>query len=128
MKLNKTFTSIKSGRNTSVTIDCMTFNGDNIIGDKIIMQDGEVIVDGVIQAGELVGDVKIVINGDVKNIETSSGNVEVRGNVSELIETQSGDVTIGGEVNGHIDTMSGVVSARAIHGSVRTMSGDIRQG
>lgn len=67
--------SIK-GRNTSVAIDGVTF-----YGDSIIMRDGKVIVDGAVQPCELVGGVKIVLNGDVGNTETSSGNVEVRGNV-----------------------------------------------
>ncbi len=54
----------------------------------------------------------------------SCGRIEVIGNVSN-IKTQSGDVEISGDVSGSVQTMSGDVECGNIGGSVSTMSGDI---
>ena len=102
---------------TSVSIDGKTFSGNNI---TII--NGEVIIDGVTQDGELTGDINVVVNGNVDRIENSIGTVTANavGNVS----TQSGDVNCD-DVSGSVSTMSGDVYCDSISGNVSTMSGDI---
>jgi len=105
-------------RNGRITIDGRTFKGNNVS-----ISNGKVTVDGVVQDGELVGEVNVTIHGDVEHIENASGKVVAQRAGS--IHTQSGDVECG-DVGGSIQTMSGDVNSGAVGGSVSTMSGDIR--
>lgn len=102
-----------------IVIDGREFRGKNIsiTGKKVI-------VDGVEQDGELIGDVKIDIHGDVEKIDSGSGSVTVSGSCG-TVQTMSGDVECG-NVSGNVKTMSGDVTCGSIGGSVSTMSGDIR--
>jgi hypothetical protein len=109
--------NMKNGR---VVIDGKEFRGNNV---SII--NGKVTVDGIKQDGELVGDINIVVHGDVERIENSSGVVKAN-NVGN-IKTQSGDVECSA-VSGSVQTMSGDVTCGDIKGSVSTMSGDIIRG
>lgn len=111
---------ITSNGSASITIDGRTFKGNNvsIIGNKVV-------IDGVEQSGELVGNIRITVNGNVDNIETTSGDIEVRGAVGE-VETTSGDVIVHSNISGSVKTMSGDVTAGSIGGNVKTMSGDIK--
>jgi DUF4097 and DUF4098 domain-containing protein YvlB len=49
---------------------------------------------------------KVTVTGNVSAIKTTSGNIEVKGNVAHNIKTVSGDVKCG-EVKGNIQTVSG---------------------
>lgn len=104
---------------SSVTIDGKTFTGRSvsIVGNKVV-------VDGVEQAGELVGPVRITVNGNAESVESGSGRIEVAGSAGR-VKTMSGDVHCG-DVTGDVGTMSGDVTCGAIRGSVKTMSGYIR--
>lgn len=103
---------------SSVTIDGRTFTGRSISinGDKVV-------IDGVEQAGALVGPVSVTVNGNAESVEIESGKVEVAGTVGR-VKTMSGDVCCG-DVTGDVSTMSGDVTCGAIGGSAKTMSGDI---
>ncbi len=122
--------------NGNVTIDGKTFSGRNIQ-----INNSKVIIDGVVQDGELVGDVNITVEGDVESIENSCGNVIAR-NVGDIktasgrvkcevvgrsVVTVSGDVNCG-NVEGSVKTASGDVECKDIKGSVNTVSGDICRG
>lgn len=109
--------NMKSGGR--IVIDGREFTGNNISIVK-----GKVTVDGVVQDGQLVGDVKIDVYGDVVKLDAGSGNVTVSG-TCEQVSTMSGDVQCG-DVHGNIKTMSGDVTCGTIGGSVSTMSGSIR--
>lgn len=102
-----------------VIIDGREFTGRsiNIVGNKVV-------VDGVVQEGDLVGDVKIDVYGDVERLDAGSGNVTVSGSCGQ-VSTMSGGVECG-DVTGNVKTMSGDVTCGAIAGGVSTMSGDIR--
>lgn len=105
--------------NGRIVIDGREFRGKNlsIVGNKVI-------VDGVEQDGELVGDVKIDIHGDVDRIDAGIGSVTVSGNCG-TISTMSGNVECG-NVSGMVKTMSGDVTCGDVSGGVSTMSGNIR--
>lgn len=103
MKIWNKLMRIISGGNSTVTINGVTYTGSNV---SIV--NGKVVVDGNNQEQALIGPISVVVNGDVAEVETMSGDVTIHGNVS-------GDVT----------TMSGNVVAKAIAGSVETMSGNI---
>ena len=103
-----------SGR---VVIDGKEFSGSNIS-----INGNKVTVDGKVQDGDLIGDINIVVHGDVNIIENRSGNVTAQ-NVGE-INTGSGDVECAA-VSGSIRTGSGDVECGAVSGSIRTGSGDV---
>jgi hypothetical protein len=87
-----------SGR---VVIDGKEFKGSNIS-----ISGNRVVVDGVTQDGELVGDINITVHGDVELLESGSGNVKA-------------------ENVGSINTGSGDVECYTVGGSIRTGSGDV---
>jgi hypothetical protein len=110
-------------------------------GENVVIRNGKVIVDGYDRTPEgktinifIEGDVnklevdacdKIYINGNVNELDNTSGDVtvnEIRGNVS----TTSGNVKCEGNCGGSVNTTSGNVKANEIKGSVKTMSGDIK--
>ena len=113
-------TSINMKGSGSIVIDGREFTGGNIT-----ISGNKVVVDGVEQAGELVGDIKIDVHGDVASMNAGSGDVTISGSCGP-VSTMSGDVHCG-DVNGNIKTMSGDVTCGAVIGSVSTMSGHIRQ-
>lgn len=115
------FQSSGKGR-SRVTIDGHEFVGRNVV----INGDGQVIVDGVVQSGSLVGPVSVEIHGDADKVDSSSGTIRVAGNCGSA-STQSGDIECG-HVKGGVSTMSGDVTCKSVAGSCKTMSGDIIKG
>lgn len=109
--------NLKAG--SRIVIDGREFTGSNI---SIV--NGKVTVDGVVQEGQLVGNVKIDVHGDVLSLGSGSGDVTVTGSCGS-VQTMSGDVECG-NVTGNVKTMSGDVTCGTIGGSASTMSGDIR--
>jgi len=70
----------------------------------------------------------ITIEGSCESMSTSSGNIEILGDMTEedtTIESVSGDINISGDVQGDVETVSGDVHCLSIHGKVKTISGDI---
>ncbi len=106
-----------SGR---IVIDGKEYNGNNVS-----IKGNKVIIDGKAQDGELIGDVNIVVHGDVKDLHNTSGTVKA--NSVGSVDTLSGDVECG-DVSGSVKTMSGDVTCGTITGSVKTMSGDVSHG
>ncbi|QFT40052.1 MULTISPECIES: hypothetical protein [unclassified Vibrio] len=106
-------------QNGSVSIDGRSFTGRSIciIGDKVI-------VDGVEQAGELVGDIQVKVDGNVESLQTISGDVVA--NDIGSVTTTSGDVECQ-SITGNVKTISGDVRSRQIGGSVNTVSGSIKR-
>lgn len=107
-----------TGKGSSITIDGRTFTGRSIS-----INGDQVIVDGVVQSGSLVGPISVVVNGDCEIVENSTGYVQVSGSVGQ-IRTSTGDVTCG-EVGGDVTTSTGDVQCGNVRGSVRTSTGDI---
>lgn len=101
----------------NVTIDGKSFTGGNIQ-----INGNKVIVDGVVQDGELIGDIKVTVHGDVERLQTGSGRVFAQG--VGIIQTGSGDVKCG-NVSGSVQTGSGDVKCENVSGSIKTGSGDV---
>lgn len=99
-------------------------DGREFAGQNISINGNKVTVDGVVQDGELVGDIRIEIYGDVDHIDSGSGDVTVSGSAG-TVSTMSGSVECG-SVGGFVKTMSGNVTCGAVTGSVSTMSGNVR--
>jgi hypothetical protein len=71
-------------------------------------------------------EINIVVNGDIEQLQVDCCNkISVTGNVKS-INTKSGDVDVIGDVNGGIQTMSGDVDCGWVGGSISTMSGDVK--
>lgn len=68
---------------------------------------------------------KVQVDGSVKKLQTASGDVDVKGNVTGGIQTASGDIEVSGNVDGDVKTASGDVDCGNVSGSVSTVSGDI---
>jgi hypothetical protein len=119
-------------------------NGQIFSGKSVQVRNSKVVIDGKEYVGtddekkieiHVAGDVdeidvdvcyKIAITGNVGSIQTSSGDVEVSGNVNGDIKTSSGDVEISEGVTGSIQTSSGDVKTGSVGGKVKTNSGDIK--
>ena len=124
---------------STVTINGKTYRGNSVqvIGNKVIIDGVEatehkdekkinIHVDGNIEELSVDHAQKIMVHGDVKHLQTSSGDVDVDGNVGGGIQASSGDVEVSGDVGGSIQTSSGDVKCGTVGGDVRTMSGDIK--
>lgn len=97
-----------SGRNNNVTIR----------GTRVIIDGKDVTPDAK--------EINIVVNGSIEKIEADAcDKISVTGDVGN-IRTQSGDVDVSGNVSGSVQTMSGDVDCGNIAGSVSTMSGDVK--
>jgi len=113
--LNKV-TMMISGKNSS----------KNYQGNNIVINNGRVIIDGVDVTNDNDSKVlNITIKGNVESISGIVSTLKVTGDVNNL-SSGSGDVDIVGNVNGNIKVGSGDISVRGnVSGSVITSSGDI---
>jgi len=120
----------------------ININGSSYSGSDVRIENGKVYVNGNLVKGSendktinilIEGNVdrveidycsNIVIEGDVKSLNSTSGDVNAN-NVTGDIKTTSGDVKIKGDVGGSVNTVSGDVEANKISGNVKTVSGDI---
>ena len=108
--------------------NCIVVNGERFEGSTVeVRNDGVVFIDGERKTGtEAV--VNITIEGHCESVSTSSGNIEILGDMMRedtTIESVSGDITIQGDVQGDVETVSGDVHCLSINGKVKTISGDI---
>ncbi len=105
----------------------VVINGVTIIGGRsIVVRNGRIMVDGKDVTPD-AKEINISVAGNVDRLEADAcQKITVTGNVGN-VATQSGDVDVGGNVNGSVQTMSGDVDcAGSIGGSASTMSGDIK--
>ena len=105
--------------------DC---NNVHVIGhaSNVFIRNGETIVDGVpIKDIESSYVTYIIIQGDVQNVTTTSGDVSVCGSVSVgCINCTLGDVDCG-DVAGCVNASSGDVNCGSVGGIVNTYIGNI---
>ena len=120
---NNTTTSVSMFGSSTVRINGKTYKGNNItVKNDVVYIDGKKVDD----KNNTSKTITIEVVGDVKEIKTGSGDVNVHGN-SGPVKTGSGDVDIHGEVSGSVTTMSGDVEITGdVNDNVTTMSGDIR--
>ncbi|MDG2961687.1 DUF4097 family beta strand repeat-containing protein [Exercitatus varius] len=68
--------------------------------------------------------IAIHVTGDVKTIQTSIGDVYC--NHAQNVESTSGDIRVNGDIQGNAKSISGDINVKGtIKGSVNTISGDI---
>jgi DUF4097 and DUF4098 domain-containing protein YvlB len=106
--------------------DLSISNGKVFVNGKQITTDGKtinILVEGNVENLQIDACEKIIVNGDVGQVTTMSGDV-VLNECKGSIKTTSGDVECQGDCQS-INTVSGDVKVRYAHGSVKTVSGDI---
>ena len=101
-------------------INKMTIDGN---GNKIVEKNGIVYVNGEPVIDKTQCPIYIVINGNVEEINTQMGDVQVYGDV-EHVKTVSGDIKAE-TIECSCSTMSGDIRANEIGGNASTMSGNV---
>lgn len=83
----------------------ITINGKTIhcSGSNIVINNGKVIVDGKVVQGDMNGDIRVEIHGDVESIKCG-GSVTVRGNAANI--DCGGGCEVCGDVHGNVDAGS----------------------
>lgn len=113
--------NFKSGKNK------ITINGEDYVGGNLTIKGDKVIIDGKVVKENLIGDVTLVVTGDVETVSTNSGSVHIINGEVKTASTMSGDL-ICGNILGNAKTMSGDITCNKIYGKAETMSGDIYKG
>lgn len=122
----------------------ITVNGNSYVGNSLRIKNGKIIIDG--KETDNIKDlpkVEITVQGDVESIKvdtcdfikvdgnahaitTTSGDIEIKGSVTDFVSTTSGEVKCH-DILGNVTTISGDVTGRVIQGNVKTVSGDINR-
>lgn len=104
---------------------CINVNGQKYTGSTISIIGNKVFVDGKDQTPD-AKDIRIEVVGDIQELEVDYANsILVEGNVGN-IKSGSGDVSVDGNVTGNVTTGSGDVDCdNIIAGHVYTGSGDV---
>jgi len=116
----------------------VNIDGREFTGHTIVINGNKVHVDGAPQDGELIGDVKVLVNGDIESLDLGAGSVDAvnigsinsdAGNikcndVSGNIKTRSGDVVCK-NINGNVTTTTGSVDCHTVSGNVETCTGHV---
>jgi len=97
-----------SGRNVTISNNRVIIDGKDVTDNLPEQKTYNIQVDGNIDRIKCDACDKIIVTGEVGQIQTQSGDVEC------------------GNVKGSVSTMSGDVDCDSISGSVSTMSGDIK--
>ena len=110
-----------NGNSIIVSNDCVYIDGKKIDTDKLI----DIHIDGNIDSLKVDYCKMISVNGDCKNVQSTSGDVSAM-NVTGNVKTTSGDIECSGSIGGNAETTSGDIECHGnIHGSAATLSGDI---
>lgn len=110
-----------TGSSISINNNRIIINGNQINEDSKVIN---ITIDGNIDSLDVDYCEKVVVNGFVNKLSTTSGDVEC-GNVNQTVKTVSGDIECG-NVGGDVSSTSGDIKAQNINGSVKTLSGDIK--
>ena len=103
----------------------ITINGNTYSGNSVVVTNGKVIINGKDVTPDSK-EINISVNGDVSELNVDACNkILIHGNVKD-ISTKSGDVDVTGDVSGNVNTMSGDVDCQNVGGSIKTMSGDVK--
>lgn len=100
-------------------------NGKTYHGNCITVNNNNIIIDGVNVTPD-GKEINITVDGNINELKVDvANNIKITGNVTN-IQTKSGDVDVSGNVTGSIQTTSGDVDCGTVGGSIKTMSGDIK--
>ena len=121
---NRTISYSDSKNNLSITSKGIFLNGKNILTGSEVGSPLNIVIEGDIDKLETSSDLEI--NGNVGNITSNSGDIDISGGVSGNIELNSGDIDISGGVGGNVKTTSGDIDiSGGVRGNVSSVNGDI---
>lgn len=109
---------------STITINGNTISG-NLSGRNIYINNNKIIIDGVDVTPDSK-EINITVSGNIEQLSVDSCNkFSVTGDVGNL-KTINGDVDVTGNVNGSVKTVSGDIDCGNISGDVSTVSGDVK--
>jgi len=111
----------RSGLSLSINGKTFGFKGHSV---EVIAND--IYIDGKKVEDTFKGDVSIEIHGDVGNVEIDVCKSMTCRNVKNL-EISTGDCHVHGNVNGDVEIMTGDLTCGDINGDVEIMNGSIRK-
>jgi cytoskeletal protein CcmA (bactofilin family) len=104
---------IVNGKNYGSGTNVRVANGKVYIDDKIQESSDDkninIQINGDIESLNVDICDKIIVQGNVDNVETTNGNVQVDGIVLGNVKTTNGSVKIGGSVQGEVSTVNGSI-------------------
>jgi DUF4097 and DUF4098 domain-containing protein YvlB len=130
---------IVSGNGNIVSRHNININGSSVIqinGKKIVIDgveldhDIDITINGPIDHDITIPMAKhVTLNGNVKDLHASQGNIEVHGDVSGDAKSSQGDVDIDGNVSGDAKSSQGNVRiGGSVSGSAKSSQGNVRIG
>lgn len=107
-------------------MNTITINGNTITSSgSISISNGKITVNGV----DVTPDAKVINISVVGNVEKLQADccqtITVTGDVGNIV-TQSGDVEVSWDIKWSIQTMSGDVDCWNVAGNISTMSGNVK--
>jgi hypothetical protein len=106
---NSNMSTIRINNNSYVGNSVTITNGKIIVNGKDVTPDSKTItinVEGNIDSLTVDACEKVTITGNANKVKTMSGDVDIKGDVTDSVSTMSGDVDCG-NIGGSISTMSG---------------------
>jgi len=118
----------------------ITINGETWIGNSVTIKNGKVSINGndvtpdsksiSITINGNINDLSvdrcesIMVDGDVGGLRTTSGNINVTGNVTDSIKLTSGNIKCN-DVGGSIKTTSGEIECHTVNGNATSVHGKV---
>jgi DUF4097 and DUF4098 domain-containing protein YvlB len=106
-------------------------NGKRIVIDGVELDhDIDITINGPIEHDVTIPYAKtVILNGNVKDLHASQGDVEVHGNVEGDARSSQGDVEVEGDVHGDVKTSQGNVKVGgSVSGSAKSAQGNVKIG
>lgn len=90
----------------------LTINGKKYWSNNVKVTEKHIKLDrDTIPIKELIGpEINIIVEGQINNAETVSGNITVLNNVLYSVKTEGGNISVGGSVSGDIRTVNGNIT------------------
>ena len=105
----------------------ITINGKTYTGKSVSINGNDVYLNGKKVTPTDTLKVNIIVEGNIDTLDVDvAEKIAVEGTVGS-VRTTSGDVNIKGNVTGGVKTTSGTVKSGDISGSVKTVSGSIKR-
>ncbi len=92
-------------------------------GDEKVIN---ISIEGNVEKLEAPGCGTITVSGNAGTVSTTSGDVEIGGDVHSGVSSTSGNIEVEGNVSGNLSSTSGNIKCKNVVGDVRTMSGNIK--
>lgn len=98
-----------SGRDIIISNNRVIVNGKDVTPDA---KEINITVEGAVDKLEVDACNSLKINGNCGSVKTTSGDVDLTGDITGSVQTTSGDVEAGGSIGGSVSTTSGDIKSR----------------